>query len=342
MVASEPCYEACPQSLSGSGHGPVPLVPSGGVTTTEPTLSAYAAAWLRRRRVRGRPLAPRTVALYETLLRAHVLPVLGDVPVSALTRTGVRGWYDVLVDERGQMVAAKSYRMLRAMLATAVEDGLLEATPCTLRGAGDEWSPERPVLTVGQVLAVADEVGPPYRALVLLGAFCCLRIGELSALRREAVDLSGPTVTVLATAGHVSGQGWVVGEPKSKAGRRTLTIPAAIVPDVRAHLVQHAEPGPGGLAFVGPRGGPLRSSTFMARVFTPAVERMGLPGTHFHDLRHTGNTLAAATGASLADLMARMGHASTEAALRYQHATRAQDATLAAALSDLVTRSRPA
>jgi integrase len=94
--------------------------------------------------------------------------------------------------------------------------------------------------------------------------------------------------------------------------------------------------------FVGPRGGQLRSSTFMARIFRPAVERLGLPDVHFHDLRHTGNTLAAGTGASLADLMARMGHASTEAALRYQHATRTQDAALAAALSELVVRARPA
>jgi integrase len=305
-----------------------------------PTLAAYAATWLPRRRVRGRPLAPRTLALYETLLRAHVLPVLGPVPLAALTRPDVRAWYDALVDSRGQMVAAKSYRLLRAVCVTAVEEGLLPATPCTLRGAGDEWSPERPVLTVEQVIAVADEVGPPYRALVLLGAFCCLRIGELSALRRSAVDLAGPTVTVLATAGHVSGHGWVTGEPKSRAGRRTLTIPAAIVPDVRAHLAGYAQSGPRGLVFVGPRGGQLRSSAFMARVFGPAAARVGLPGTHFHDLRHTGNTLAAATGASLADLMARMGHASTEAALRYQHATRTQDVALAAALSALVTRSR--
>ncbi len=310
---------------------------------TEPlTLAAYTATWLARRRVRGRPLAPRTVALYGTLLRVHVLPVLGTTAVADLTRPAVRAWYDDLQERRGPMIAAKSYRMLRGMLATAVEDGLLIASPCTLRGAADEWSPERPVLTVAQVLDVADEVGEQWRALVLLGAFCCLRIGELAALRRSAVDLAGPTVSVLATAGHVSGHGWVVGEPKSKAGRRLLTIPAAVLPDLRLHLARYAQPGPDGLVFTGPRGGPVRSSTFMARVFTPAVTRLGLPGTHFHDLRHTGNTLAASTGASLADLMARMGHASTEAALRYQHATRRQDAALAAALSDLVSRSRSA
>jgi integrase len=62
---------------------------------------------------------------------------------------------------------------------------------------------------------------------------------------------------------------------------------------------------------------------------------------HFHDLRHTGNTLAAAAGASTKELMARMGHASPRAALIYQHATRERDAAIAAALSDVITASAP-
>jgi integrase len=305
-----------------------------------PRLDQYAEEWLRRRRVRGRPLAPGTVALYETLLRVHVLPVLGCVLLTDLTRAGVHAWYDALVDTRGPMVAAKSYRLLRAVLATAVEEGLLEATPCTVRGAGHEWSPERPVLGVEQVLALADEVPDRYRAAVLLAAFCCLRVGELAALRRSAVDLSAPTVAVVASAGQVAGRGFVTGPPKSAAGRRTVTVPAAVVPDLARHLDLYAEAGPRGRVFTGERGGPLRSSRFNAAVLRPAVARLGLAGVHAHDLRHTGNTLAAASGASLADLMARMGHASTQAALRYQHATRAQDVALADHLSGLVRNAR--
>jgi len=307
------------------------------VTTIDgPRLGDFAHRWLVRRRVRGRPLAPQTVAHYRVLLRLHILPALGAVPLAAITRAQVRAWYDDLQDNRSALTAAKSYRLLRAMLVTAVEEGLLTATPCTLRGAGEEWTPERPLLTVEQVLALADAVPRHSRALVLLGAFCCLRIGELSALRRDAVDLEQSTVSVRASAGQVSGQGWVVGPPKTRAGRRTLTVPAAIVPDLAAHLDQYSEPGAHGLVFVGPRGGRLRSSGFMLREFRPAVASLGLTGIRFHDLRHTGNTLAASTGASLADLMARMGHASSEAALRYQHATRAQDVALAAALSRMV------
>ena len=80
-----------------------------------------------------------------------------------------------------------------------------------------------------------------------------------------------------------------------------------------------------------------------------AREQAGLPDFRFHDLRHTGNTLAAATGASTKELMARMGHASMRAALIYQHATADRDAAIAADLSrlangqdvDAATEGRP-
>ncbi|MGN9916362.1 tyrosine-type recombinase/integrase [Micromonospora palomenae] len=65
--------------------------------------------------------------------------------------------------------------------------------------------------------------------------------------------------------------------------------------------------------------------------------KLGVPGLHFHDLRHTGTTIAARTGASTRDLMARMGHDSTQAAVIYQHATSEADRAIAQAVSDAVT-----
>jgi integrase len=116
-----------------------------------------------------------------------------------------------------------------------------------------------------------------------------------------------------------------------------MAIPAVIIPDLENHLGKYAESGRGGLVFVGPKGGQLRRGNFRRSVWHPATETVGVIGLRFHDLRHTGNTLAAATGASTRELMARMGHASSRAALIYQHATRDRDAAIAAALSDLVT-----
>jgi len=95
------------------------------------------------------------------------------------------------------------------------------------------------------------------------------------------------------------------------------------------------------LVFVGPKDARLRRFNF-GRIWVKACARAGTPGVHFHDLRHTSGTLAAATGASLKELMARLGHSSTRAALIYQHATRGRDQAIAMALGDLARQVRTA
>jgi integrase len=127
------------------------------------------------------------------------------------------------------------------------------------------------------------------------------------------------------------------GDVKSEASRRVVSIPEALMDDIRRHLDKYAAPGTQGAVFVGPSGGRLRRGNFRKQVWLPATDAVGLEGMRFHDLRHTGNTLAATTGASTRELMARMGHASARAALIYQHATRDRDAKIAAALSELIT-----
>ena len=103
----------------------------------------------------------------------------------------------------------------------------------------------------------------------------------------------------------------------------------------RRCLDRYAQPGDDGLVFTGPHGALLRRSNFRRRVWLPALEEAGLPETHFHDLRHTGNILTAAAGASLRELMARMGHTSTQAALVYLHDSDDRQRIIAAAVSNL-------
>ncbi|WP_207229881.1 site-specific integrase [Krasilnikovia cinnamomea] len=79
------------------------------------------------------------------------------------------------------------------------------------------------------------------------------------------------------------------------------------------------------------------------RVWRAAVKRAGVPDEtdlHLHDLRHTGSTWSAHSGATLKELMARIGHSSTRAAMIYQHATRDRDHAIAAALDDLIEEAR--
>jgi integrase len=82
---------------------------------------------------------------------------------------------------------------------------------------------------------------------------------------------------------------------------------------LRWHLERFVGPEADSLVFVGPKGGRLRRSNFRD-IWIKARGEAGLPDLHLHDLRHTGNTMAAATGASLRELMERMGHTSTRAA----------------------------
>jgi integrase len=172
--------------------------------------------------------------------------------------------------------------------------------------------------------------------MVGLAAWCALRFGELVELRRRDVD--GNVVRVRRGAVRV-GSTYQVGPPKSDAGVRDVTIPPHLLPAVQAHLVNHAAPGGDGLLFPADHGGHLAPSTLYRRWYA-ARTKAGRPDLRFHDLRHTGAVLAAQTGATLAELMDRLGHTTVAASMRYQHAAAGRDAQIADALSVLAQRNR--
>jgi Phage integrase, N-terminal SAM-like domain len=120
-------------------------------------LAEYAATWIAQRP----GLRPRSADNYQWLLKKHITPRLGGVPVGKLSTPMIREWRAALLDQGVSVsTAAKAYRLLRAVLMTAVdEDKILSSNPCRIRGAGDEQAPERPVLTVAQVFELAERVG---------------------------------------------------------------------------------------------------------------------------------------------------------------------------------------
>jgi integrase len=358
-------------------------------------LGDYAATWIAERP----KLRPRTIDLYRWLLAKHIAPHLGSVPIGKVSTAMIRQWRATLLgNDVSVSVAAKAYRLLRAVLMTAVEeDKILPRNPCRIRGAGDEEAPERPVLTVGQVFALAELVGRRpvgnirktpeghhrlrfrrhgefrtspevygtraeaeqalwkmaddsradcnhdrrYLALVLLATFASLRWGEVTALRRSDLDLSAGTVRVRAAFVERSTGEILLGPPKSKAGRRVVGIPQAIIPVLREHLSVFVKDEPGALVFPGVMGGPLRRGNFNRMSAWPyAVRSISAEGLHFHDLRHTGNHFAASSGAGLRDLMARMGHDSERAALIYQHEARGADQAITGAIDSYVHAER--
>jgi integrase len=301
------------------------------------TFGAYAAIWMKER-----DLAATTAERYEGILRNYIEPHLGRRALSEIKEPAIRQWRKTLQDAGvGAATIAKAYRMVHSMFNTAVEDLLIRRNPCRIKRAGQDKADERPTLTIEQVFAVADAIQFRYRLLVLLGALTSLRFGEFAALRRRDVDVEVGELRVRRSQAELKHGRTIIKDPKSEAGKRSVAIPDVVLADLRDHLDRFSEAGPDGLVFIGPNGGRLRRRNFL-RLWTKALTDAKVvdEDVHFHDLRHTGNALAAATGASTKELMARMGHSSVRAALIYQHASRSRDKQIADAISQNVQQAR--
>jgi len=295
------------------------------------TLGAYATDYLARADLRE-----STKQLYEGVWRLHLKKTWSSVAVGDITPQQVRQWHEAAARTARPTALVQSYRLLRALLNVAVADEVLATNPCRLRAAGIAKSarPSR-ALTVAEVQALAGKVPARYRALVLTLAFGGLRFGEATALRRRDVSADGVTVAVTRSVKRVGG-GWLVGPPKTEAGVRTVALPAFVAVALAAHLDEHVGAEPTALVFGTSSGNFLAGSNFNS-TFRRAVDACGLDPVRIHELRHTGATLAAATGASTKDLMHRLGHSSPAAALIYQHASTGRDSEIARALDALVT-----
>lgn len=215
-----------------------------------------------------------------------------------------------------------------------------------------------------EVLRIVEYLDPSYRAMVIVGAWCSLRIGELAGLRRSRVDLLHRTISVEEQLVELRGGKVHFKAPKWDS-RRNVDVPAEVVGILEQHLAEHVAPcadcggegrsrdrqcpacaGTGirkdALLFTSPEGHPLRRTKFRAR-WAAACAAAGVPpGIHFHDLRGSGATWAAHQGATLAELMQRLGHRTHVAALRYQHSTSERGREIADRLGALLRAAEEA
>ena len=247
----------------------------------------------------------------------------------------MRTWHAALNERTGPTARAHAYDLLRSVMKTAVDDELIAANPCRIRGAGQAKRAKkiRPA-TLAELEAIVTAMPEKYKLMVLFAAWLALRFGELAELRRSDVDTAAGVVYVRRGVVRTK-TGRKVKGPKSEAGKRAVAIPPHLMPVVKNHIREHAAMGRDGLLFPAGHGAQLAPST-LYKVYYPARQKAGRADLRFHDLRHTGAVLAASTGATLAELMARLGHSTPGAALRYQHAAQDRDRVIADALSDLV------
>lgn len=291
------------------------------------TLREYCEAYLEEN--------PRVGERWAETCRRNMRLHLGEllpVSVAEITPPMIRAWHTTALRGRGGKTSiSQSYRFIRAVLSVAVQDGAIDRNPCQIPGAGSPRAPERSIATPAQVAALIEACTPRYRASIILAAWCGLRRGEICALHIDDIDLEAGTVTVRRNYVELlESPRKFEKDPKTTAGKRTVAIPPHVIPLLRQHQQEFSGP----TYFVADRSGHQARGNTIYQAFVRARKIVGVD-LAFHDLRHTGQSLAAATGASLVDLKKRLGHSSTTAAQRYMHALEGRDTVIANALSEL-------
>ncbi|WP_244170711.1 tyrosine-type recombinase/integrase [Amycolatopsis tolypomycina] len=285
------------------------------------TVEEWVARWFR-----SLDLDPRTIESYRSRLRCHILPKFGGMPVGAITALGVAEWAREL--ERAGFApstVSSQLNLLSMLLTDAADERLIPFNPVHRRRRRGRRSrravPERVWATPEQVVRIAEQAGvlggPIAWLLVITAAWTGCRWGELAGLHRDNVDLRRGVIVIdpLVGALHESGSMRWLGPPKTRASARRIALPPFLVALLREHLARHRYE----FVFKTPSGTWLWRSTFLRRVFRPAVDgseasgtKAGCaavrPGLTFHGLRHSHKTWLISGGAPEIAQARRLGH----------------------------------
>lgn len=267
-------------------------------------------------RVARAEVKPRTLAINEESLRLYLVPAFGRTPLEAITPEIVDRWFDSLPRSSSRRNA---YALLSKAMRYAVKWGHLQQSPCLVEGAFADTSAPRPTFTVDDYRAILSEIPERYQAPFRVMFAGHLRIGELIALDWADYDRRSGNVSVTKQT-NPAGQTIAT---KTGQHRSVRLLQDGI--DALAGLTPAVGAVP---LFRGVRGGRI-DRRVLRRVWDLARKAAGLPEFRIHDLRHVSLTLVAESGASLKDIQTRGGHASVNAAMRYQHTTHERDADVA-------------
>ena len=292
--------------------------------TGEMAFGAWAKEWLAS----DPGKSPSALARDETILRVHLLPTLAVRPLAAITPRDVQALITNWAAHAKPRTVRRQYDTLRAILNAAVRADLIGRSPCR-RVKLPAFAPNpRPVLDAAGLAQLADAVGAEFAAMVYVGAVLGLRWGEVAGLRVHSLDILGRAVTVVEqrTRG-LKGQ-MITRQPKSEAGRRTLSAPPWLMDMLAEHLSRRGLTAahPGELVFVSGDGDGLDYSHWRQRVWLPATERAGFTGLQFHDLRRTAATALVTERIDIKTAQIRLGHADPATTLGiYAQATKQAD-----------------
>lgn len=265
----------------------------------EVTVTEWTTRWLEAKA----NLKPSTRERYEGAIRAHIEPRWANVKLSGLRHEDVQDWLSGL--DRSPATIRKTHRILSQALDYAVKARRLSSNPA--KGVSlprvEQAAPR--YLTHAQVDQLAGTIGEEWRLLVLFLAYTGLRWGEVAALRVSRLDLLRRRIIVAESVTPIRGV-MVWGTPKGHE-RREVPLPQFLARELEAHI---AGLDAAALVFTGPRGAVLRSTTFRDAALAAAAKRVGVPGFHPHEFRHTAASLAIASGADVKVVQQMLGHKS--------------------------------
>lgn len=249
-------------------------------------------------------LKPSTLATTRSDVRATIRPYWGEKVLADVTRADIQAWV------AGMTKAARTvdtiYGRFRNFLNWCISEGRLQANPATGVNLPKGRKREHIYLTVDQVRALAQAIGPRDEDLVWFLATTGLRFGEAAELRGRDIDLRRHRIRVARSVTEADGK-MVVGPPKN-GEPRDVPLTAFMAERLRDRVKGL---GRDALVFPTERGKWMRSNNFKSRTYDPAVAAAGLPlGLWVHDLRHTAASLAVHSGASVKSVQRMLGHAS--------------------------------
>ena len=280
------------------------------------TLAVWAPRWLGTKR----NVRPKTLEGYRSLLRSRVLPAFGSTPLAGIDRPAILQWVATMDDEGLSPDRIRQARqVLSAMLREAVHSRYLASNPAERIPVPTSRLVEPRFLTAIEVEQLATAIADPFGVWVHLMAYGGLRFSESVALRRSRCELLRNRIIVDQAATEVSGR--LVFGPTKNRRTRIVVLPRFLTEDLAAHLASDAaEPGPDGLVFQSPRGGPLRYRSFHRHIWPAALNAAGLESLRIHDLRHTAASLLIAEGAGPKQVQEHLGHSTIAITLdRYTH-----------------------
>ncbi len=283
-------------------------------------------------------LRPSTRARDESYFRNLILPTFKDAPLAKIQPVHVQQWVaDLDVAGYAPATTRKAYQLLSATFETAINSDLISRSPCRGIRLPKVEREEMRFLSPSEVEELADAINPRYRVLVLTAAYTGLRIGELLGLKMSRLNMLRRQLRVSEALSEVGGK-LILGQPKSKTSRRSVTMPSFLVDELAAHL--SVNPSTDGWVFSSFEGGPIRRTNFRRRQWLPAVRASVGEPLRFHDLRHTHAAMLIAEGVHPKVLQHRLGHASITTTLdTYGHLMDGLDEAAAEAL-DRVSRRK--